>query len=99
MFKVTFQRNAEPIKHVDNDVNANIATDTVSAHINKLRELRKTICFPVINRGRLWYSRLTTEQFSELSAWYEAWLDVTTTLIIPTAPEWINSKLEMEEIY
>ena len=63
-----------------------------------LREARERECFPIINRGKLWYDLLTFEQLSELRAWYKAWLDVTETLIIPTKPEWLNLKLEGEEV-
>ena len=67
--------------------------------INKkeLRQLRSKVCFSVINRGKLWYERLTNEQQGELRAWYQAWLDVTDTSNIPRTPEWINDKLDDEE--
>lgn len=65
---------------------------------NKLRERRKKECFTVINRGKLWYDRLTLEQYRELKAWYQAWLDVTETLVSPQEPYWINLKLEEEDI-
>lgn len=54
-----------------------------------LRSQREKICYPIINRGELWYSRLTTEQKEELDAWYQAWLDVTETKVIPEKPEWL----------
>lgn len=56
---------------------------------NNLRHQRDKMCFPVINRGYLWYSKLTDEQKEELDIWYQAWLDVTTTKIIPSNPEWL----------
>ena len=43
----------------------------------ELRRRRQEECFSVINRGELWYSRLTEEQKTELGVWYQAWLDVT----------------------
>jgi hypothetical protein len=55
-----------------------------------LRSMREKLCFPYINRGELWYSRLTAEQKDELNVWYQAWLDVTTTKVIPEAPEWLS---------
>lgn len=64
----------------------------------ELRIRRASECFPIINRGKLWYDKLTAEQQTELSAWYEAWLDVTQTKIVPEAPDWINSKLQAEVI-
>lgn len=54
-----------------------------------LRLKRQKNCFPYINRGELWYNRLTTEQRQELEAWYQAWLDVTETKVVPATPEWL----------
>lgn len=54
-----------------------------------LRNQREVECFPIINRGKLWYDKLTTEQIAELNKWYNAWLDVTETRIIPTKPSWL----------
>lgn len=56
----------------------------------ELRARRESECFPVINRGQLWYDRLTEGQKSELSAWYQAWLDVTETKEAPEKPAWIE---------
>lgn len=56
---------------------------------DKLRLKRDKNCFPYINRGYLWYSKLTNEQKDELDSWYQAWLDVTETKSIPNAPEWL----------
>lgn len=63
----------------------------------RLRNRRQTECFPVINRGILWYNKLSNEQYTELLNWYNAWLDVTETLVAPTAPAWLNKKLVDEE--
>ena len=54
-----------------------------------LRKRRETECFSYINRGQLWYDRLTETQQSELAAWYEAWLHVTETLTVPAKPSWL----------
>ena len=56
---------------------------------NALRSQRETECFPIINRGQLWYDTLTEEQKAELKEWYIAWLDVTDTLVVPNKPNWI----------
>ena len=56
---------------------------------NILRQMREEQCYPYVNRGELWYSRLTQEQRAEFNAWYQAWLDVTETLIIPTKTLWL----------
>lgn len=65
---------------------------------NYYRELRNKICFPIINRGRLWYDNLNNEQEGQLKEWYECWLKVTDTYVIPNCPKWINSKLEGQDI-
>lgn len=57
--------------------------------LTNLRRQREKICFPYINRGEMWYSRLSAEQKDELDAWYQAWLDVTNTKVIPETPEWL----------
>lgn len=58
--------------------------------LDKLRQQREVECFPIINRGQLWYDILTSEQRTELQEWYHAWLDVTETKVIPTKPSWIK---------
>lgn len=65
--------------------------------LENLRNERKERCFKVINRGKLWYERLTNEQIGELREWYQAWLDVTKTLVMPEEPLWLNSTLKDEE--
>lgn len=62
-----------------------------------LRELRAKECFPVINRGKLWYDSLSMDQLSELKDWYRAWLDVTITHVIPPQPVWLNDKIDDTE--
>ena len=54
-----------------------------------LRSQREKVCFPYVNRGYMWYSKLTNEQKEELDVWYQAWLDVTDTKTIPEKPEWL----------
>lgn len=54
-----------------------------------LRSQREVECFPIINRGKLWYDNLTESQLIELKEWYNAWLDVTETKVIPTRPSWL----------
>lgn len=68
------------------------------AELDALRARREKECFPIINRGKLWYNCLSIEQLSELNDWYFKWLDVTKTKIIPTKPDWLNNVLEREEI-
>ena len=54
-----------------------------------LRKRRETECFSYINRGQLWYDRLSDEQKSELQIWYADWLKVTDTLTAPEKPSWL----------
>lgn len=56
----------------------------------ELRHQREEECFSVINRGALWYDRLTEEQKQELSAWYQAWLDAPQTNVVPAKPAWLD---------
>lgn len=69
-----------------------------------LRLRRENECFPIINRGILWYNLLTDEQRLELDKWYKEWLDITDTYknayeqnpeidietIIPIRPTWLK---------
>lgn len=57
--------------------------------LNDLRRRRNIICFPVINRGKLWYDSLNPEQLVELNDWYNQWLDVTETKVVPNKPPWL----------
>lgn len=55
-----------------------------------LRILRERECFPVINRGQLWYDTLTDNQKAELADWYQSWLCVTETLSPPESLNWLS---------
>lgn len=61
----------------------------VSFDLLELRLARQVECFPIINRGYLWYKNLTEAQHAELQTWYQAWLDVTETGLIPPRPQWL----------
>ena len=56
-----------------------------------LRHLRDSECFPIINRGWMWYSALNLLQWIELKRWYIAWLNVTETLSVPERPAWLDT--------
>ena len=58
--------------------------------LSNIRLQRETDCFPIINRGALWYNKLTTEQKNELMVWYQQWLDAPQTGVIPEKLEWIK---------
>lgn len=56
----------------------------------ELREEREAVCFPIVNRGQVWYNTLTETQRNEIAVWYKAWLDVTETLVPPIMPTWLH---------
>ena len=57
---------------------------------DKLRHQREKDCFSYVNRGTPWYNKLTKEQKEQLDEWYQAWLDVTNTKVIPQMLEWLK---------
>lgn len=57
--------------------------------VAEIKERREKECFPVINRGQLWYDRLTEEQHEKLKVWYQAWLDAPGNLHIPEPLDWV----------
>lgn len=67
--------------------------ETSLQQVVQIRSDRLEICFPVINRGQLWYDILTNEQKKELAAWYQAWLDATETLKEPEMPDWLKEMM------
>lgn len=66
-----------------------LESDQQEEILNDLRHIRETVCFSVINRGKLWYDSLTTEELDELEAWYQAWLDAPQTGVVPNTPLWL----------
>lgn len=84
------------------DVENNCVVDydnTQDLEIQTMQELRlkrEIECFPIINRGKLWYDKLTNSQLEELDKWYNDWLNVTETLIEPSKPAWLTSKSKKE---
>ena len=58
---------------------------------NEIRARREKECFSYVNRGTLWYHKLTPEQDIEFQNWYDAWLAAPETLIIPKKLEWLDS--------
>lgn len=59
-------------------------------HKNDLRRRRERECFSVVNRGEPWYRQLSDGQKADLDVWYAAWLNVTETLQVPSAPSWLK---------
>lgn len=79
------------------DFNDDLTFNTVKYYERKenrklfvLRRQREAECFPIINRGQLWYDTLSEEQTVELKEWYQLWLDVTQTKQIPEKPSWLK---------
>jgi hypothetical protein len=54
-----------------------------------LRDLRQKECFAYADRP-LWYNNLSQEQKTQVDEWYNAWLNVTTTFVIPEKPSFIK---------
>lgn len=71
---------------------------TIDDRKNSLRKLRSEQCFPIVNRGLVWYDTLTNEQIIELTIWYYKWLDVTETLKVPEEPKWLKDKIVQGEL-
>lgn len=71
----------------DEGKDAQAQSEAAKAEYRRRRELE---CFPIINRGQLWYDTLSEGQLSELKNWYQAWLDSTNTQTIPEKPEWLT---------
>ena len=57
---------------------------------DEIRARREKECFSYINRGTLWYNKLTPEQDAELQTWYDVWLDAPETLVVPKKLEWLD---------
>lgn len=70
------------------DEQAVIVQDENEKELLRVRRLKE--CFPIINRGDMWYSTLSEEQRTELGVWYKEWLDVTETKTVPEMPEWLK---------
>lgn len=87
-----FEDNYGAYKIVDNQL---VYDEEKGKEINlekvrfELRERRQIECFSIVDRSRLWYDTLTEAQIEELRTWYNAWLKVTETLVIPDRPEWL----------
>lgn len=89
--KEEFNRGNEfYIEEVGNNYVVRRNTFSDEERAEEIRDLRKAICFPVINRGELWYNRISDSQLDELNRWYEAWLNAPQTLVIPEKPSWLE---------
>ena len=68
----------------------NTFTSEANPNNQALRFAREIECFNIINRSPLWFNTLSKEQLQELQEWYQAWLDITETGVIPIKPEWLK---------
>lgn len=95
-FNLSVVKEITEEEYAQNDNTYYVVNDEVhlgKSEEEKLKELRlerESECFSIINRGQLWYDNLTLQQREELKTWYEQWLDVTETRVMPTKPEWLE---------
>lgn len=84
-------RNYEyELKDYEDYIEVVLVSNWQEIQTHRLRVEREKICFPVVNRGELWYNKLTAEQKEELNIWYQSWLDVTITKVKPITPYWLK---------
>lgn len=67
-----------------------LADINIEMQKNEIRQRREEECFSYINRGMLWYNRLTPAQEMELKEWYDAWLDAPETRVVPDKLQWLD---------
>ena len=87
-----FEDHYEAYGFVDGRVIFNDAWQTMLAKekaIDEIRERREKECFTIVNRGQLWYEKLSKKKKEELEIWYQAWLYATNTGVIPDKPGWL----------
>lgn len=84
------QNNGKELKVENGKVIAFERIPSIEEILDSLRQRREEECFSIINRGKLWYDTLTQEQLVELNDWYNAWLNVTETKVIPIKPNWLK---------
>jgi len=52
-------------------------------HSEDIRARRAYECFVYVDRGKLWYDKLTQSQLTLLKTWYDDWLDAPETKVVP----------------
>jgi len=88
-----FERHFEAYSFGNGKISFNDARENelvMLRQISEIRIRRETECYPIVNRGLLWYESLTIKQKLELSKWYQAWLNAPSTLTIPERPDWLE---------
>ena len=76
-------------------INTQYEDEPLSEILDRIRTIRDTDCFSIINRGKLWYDTLSKEQITELNKWYNEWLDLPNKyvggdILYPEKPEWLE---------
>ena len=82
--------NREDVFRVVPDENGKPIVIEIELDLSISLRFKRKRCFGIINRGPAWYNTLTEQQKNELQSWYQAWLDVTDTLIEPVDPTWLS---------
>lgn len=87
-----FASNCKNYQYIDGQLVLDadkVAEENAAKELADLRHQREQLCFSYIDRSALWYNKLTTDQKEELNEWYDAWLNVTETRVVPETPEWL----------
>lgn len=65
-FFICEQNKGKELKVINGKIVAQYHISTEEEILSSLRHKREQECFPIINRGQLWYNKLTPEQIEEL---------------------------------
>lgn len=87
-----FKEHYQAYKAVNNSLTFDYQKEEVielEERIEELRDMREKECFSYVDRSQFWYDSLSQIQLDELHTWYDAWLNVTETMIIPERPTWL----------
>lgn len=87
-----FENHFEAYGYSDSELHFNDVWQTMLEQEKEKEDIRlrrEAECFSIVNRGQLWYDKLTDKQRKELEKWYDDWLKATTTKKIPSRPSWL----------
>lgn len=85
--------NGYTTSYVDTDTCIKVIYTARPIDADYIRARREHECFPIVNRGQLWYSFLSDKEFEEFARWYQEWLIAPETLTIPKMPDWLVNKI------
>lgn len=77
----------EPISSLD--INNILRIENPKNIKDCLRQIRENECFKFVDRP-IWYKKLTTVEQLSVDTWYDSWLRVTDTFVIPERPNFIK---------